>query len=173
MDGASQLVISNTGVHRDADGRYCLNDLHRAAMAQGKATKQHRPGSFMRRDETKRLIAAIEKRCTDLCITPVSIVKGNRPGITQGTFVTKPLVYAYAMWIDADFHLDVIDAFDRAHGQQQTLWQQMQALIEKEVGSQVRASFGSHLMLTRKRELPALRDERESLETAMQPSLLN
>lgn len=77
------------------------------------------------------------------------------------------------MWIDSDFHLDVIEAFDRAQGEQQTLWQQMQALIAKEVGSQVRASFGSHLMLTRKRELPTLREERGFLEAAIQPSLLN
>lgn len=56
---------------------------------------------------------------------------------------------------------------------QRNLWQQMQELIAKEVGSQVRASFGSHLMLTRKRELPILRDERGMLEAAIQPSLLN
>jgi Rha family phage regulatory protein len=56
---------------------------------------------------------------------------------------------------------------------EKNMWQQMQALIAKEVGSQVRASFGSHLMLTRKRELPSLRDERYMLESAIQPSLLN
>lgn len=56
---------------------------------------------------------------------------------------------------------------------ERNLWQQMQALISKEVGSQVRATFGSHLMLARKRELPALRDERHMLETLIQPSLLN
>jgi Rha family phage regulatory protein len=56
---------------------------------------------------------------------------------------------------------------------QHSLWQQMQALIAKEVGSQVRASFGSHLMLDRKREIPPLRHERELLEMAIQPSLLN
>ena len=55
----------------------------------------------------------------------------------------------------------------------QGVWQQMQALIAKEVNSQVRASFGSHLMLSRKREIPALRDERTLLESAIQPSLLN
>lgn len=53
------------------------------------------------------------------------------------------------------------------------LWQRMHALIAKEVGSQVRASYGSHLMLDRKRELPGLRTEREMLESAIQPSLLN
>lgn len=62
---------------------------------------------------------------------------------------------------------------DRLDAGRQNLWQQMQALIAKEVGSQVRASFGSHLMLDRKRELPSLRTEREMLESAIQPSLLN
>ncbi|ATQ74844.1 hypothetical protein CR152_32035 [Massilia violaceinigra] len=62
------------------------------------------------------------------------------------------------------------DALSRG---ERNLWQQMQALIAKEVASEVRASFGSHLMLDRKRELPSLRDERHLLETAIQPSLLN
>lgn len=56
---------------------------------------------------------------------------------------------------------------------ERNLWQQLQALIAKEVASEVRASFGSHLMLDRKRELPSLRDERCLLESAIQPSLLN
>lgn len=167
------LTISSTHVRQDADGRYCLNDLHRAAMSNGKATKSHRPGTFLRRPETVALVAAMQKRCTSQCITTVRTIKGNTPGITQGTFVSKVLVIAYAMWIDADLHLDVIEAFDRGQSGQRGLWQQMQALIAKEVGSQVRASFGSHLMLNRKRELPGLRTEREMLESAIQPSLLN
>lgn len=168
-----KLTICNTSVRQDIDGRYCLNDLHRAAMEQGKATKSHRPGSFLKRPETIALIAAMKKRCTQQCITPVLTVKGNTPGVTQGTFVAKTLVYAYAMWIDADFHLDVIEAFDRMRGDQQGLWQQMQALIAREVESKVRASFGSHLMLERKREIPAFRDERMLLNDQIQPSLLN
>jgi phage regulator Rha-like protein len=56
---------------------------------------------------------------------------------------------------------------------EKNLWMRMQELIAKEVGSQVRASFGSHLMLTRKREIPHLREERGMLESAIQPSLLN
>jgi phage regulator Rha-like protein len=79
---------------------------------------------------------------------------------------------AAALWKEA-----YISAFNTMAEQlragQQNLWQQMQALIAKEVSSQVRASFGSHLMLSRKRELPTLRDERGMLEAAIQPSLLN
>lgn len=57
--------------------------------------------------------------------------------------------------------------------QQGGLWLQMQALIAREIESQVRASFGSRLMLNRKKEIPPLKTERELLEQAIQPSLLN
>ena len=166
------LNIQNTHIRQDADGRYCLNDLHRAAMARGKATKSQRPGTFLKRPETANLVAAMKKRCTAGCITSVSTIKGNTPGVTQGTFVTKALVYAYAMWIDADFNLDVIEAFDSVQQLSMGLWQQMQALIAHEVESKVRASFGSHLMLERKREIPYFRNERMELESQIQPSLL-
>lgn len=53
------------------------------------------------------------------------------------------------------------------------LWQQMQALIAQEVESKVRASFGSHLMLERRRQIPFFATERERLENELQPSLLN
>lgn len=62
---------------------------------------------------------------------------------------------------------------EAASGDQQGLWIQMQALVAKEVSSQVKASFGSHLMLQRKKEIPPLRTERQILEAAIQPSLLN
>lgn len=166
------LTIQETAIRQDADGRYCLNDLHRAAVARGRATSSHRPGEFMRRKETGKLIAAVDKRCADSRIASVSVVKGGMPGATQGTFVAKALVYAYAMWIDADFHLDVIEAFDSAQRDNMDLWQQMQALIAREVKSKVRASFGSHLMLERKRQIPRFEEERSLLESQIQPSLL-
>ncbi|MEY4768038.1 MAG: hypothetical protein RL637_677, partial [Pseudomonadota bacterium] len=43
-------------------------------------------------------------------LEPVKIVKGFNQ--KQGTYVVKPLVYAYAMWISARFHLQVINAYD-------------------------------------------------------------
>lgn len=62
---------------------------------------------------------------------------------------------------------------DELGRREQSLWQQMQALIAKEVESKVRASFGSHLMLQRKREIPEFDAERSLFERQMQPSLLN
>lgn len=60
---------------------------------------------------------------------------------------------------------------DELQGRHRNLWEQMQALIAKEVESKIRASFGSHLMLERKRALPHIIAERTSLESQIQPSL--
>lgn len=65
------------------------------------------------------------------------------------------------------------DMAERINNHDKNLWQQMNALIAREIESKIRASFGSHLMLTRKKEIPPLRDERQILEDAIQPSLLN
>lgn len=101
------LAIANTAI-RQFDGLYSLNDLHNAAGGEVK----HQPTRFMRLDQTRALIAEIE--CSpEMVITPSKVIKGNRAdGAQQGTYVCKELVYAYAMWISAKFHLAVIRAFD-------------------------------------------------------------
>lgn len=53
----------------------------------------------------------------------------------------------------------------------QNLYQQLQALVAEEVETQVKASFGSHLMLERKRAIPDFERRREALESQLQPSL--
>jgi len=47
----------------------------------------------------------------------------------------------------------------------------MQALIAREVESKVRASFGSHLMLERKREIPQLHANISTLREEIEPPL--
>lgn len=51
------------------------------------------------------------------------------------------------------------------------LWQQMQALIAQEVESKIKASFGSRLMLDRKREIPFFDSEHQRLDAEIQPGL--
>jgi Rha family phage regulatory protein len=56
------------------------------------------------------------------------------------------------------------------HGQA-ALWQQMQDWTRRNESSLVRASFGSRLMLDRKKALPDLKRQFAQLATALQPEL--
>lgn len=60
---------------------------------------------------------------------------------------------------------------DALNQRTQSLYQQLQALVAEEVSSQVKASFGSHLMLERKRSIPGFNQRREQLEAEIQPAL--
>ncbi len=79
------LVIDDFNINQDAEGRYCLNDLHKAA---GGATK-HRPAVWLQNQQTIDLA----KECEIEGILPIFA----KPGF--GTFAIKPLAIAYAAWI--------------------------------------------------------------------------
>jgi hypothetical protein len=91
-------------IRQDAHNRFSLNDLHRAS---GRARRQG-PSFWLDNKQTQELVDEVAKEMTDTG-NPVSVIKGG-PG--QGTYVARDLVYAYAMWISAKFHLKVIRAFD-------------------------------------------------------------
>ncbi|MEI7073300.1 KilA-N domain-containing protein [Pectobacterium versatile] len=97
------LTISNITIHQDADGRYSLNDLHKAAGNKQK----HKPVHWQALQQTKELIEEISKVEIPTFI-PLSVKKG----CYGGTYVCKELVYSYAMWISAEFSLKVIRAYD-------------------------------------------------------------
>lgn len=103
------FTICNTQIRQDAAGRYCLNDLHRAAGGE----KRHQPNHFLENQQTKALIMEVEAApgipgAEDNQALRVYL-GGNGP---QGTYACKELVYAYAMWISAKFQLQVIRTFD-------------------------------------------------------------
>lgn len=101
---STSLTIADVAVRQDSAGRYCLNDLHRAAGGDAK----HQPAMFLRLDMTQALAAEIENSA-DVQSSRAVVSKGGRNG---GTFVAKELVYAYAMWISPAFNLKVIRAYD-------------------------------------------------------------
>ena len=98
------LTIASTTINQDNQGRYCLNDLHKAAGSESK----NQPAFFMRRNDTKELIAELSSANSQTI--PVETITGKNK--EQGTYVVKELVYAYAMWISPKFHLQVIRAYD-------------------------------------------------------------
>lgn len=102
----SDLVIAGYGIRRDAAGRYSLNDLHRAA---GGAAR-HQPAFWLRGAQAEDLVAELLQSADPQSASPVLTING---GPARGTYVAKELVYAYAMWISAAFHLQVIRAYDQ------------------------------------------------------------
>lgn len=100
---ASQIIVSDISIHQDAEGRYSLNDLHKAAGGE----RRHRPIYWLSSQQTKELIEEIEK-----VEIPTFCPLESKRGCKGGTYVCKELVYAYAMWISAAFSLKVIRAYD-------------------------------------------------------------
>lgn len=103
------LVIGDFSIRQDEDGRYCLNDLHKASGYD----KKHQPAYFIRNQQTKDLIDEIVNSANlqSLESNQIEPVK-KMEGVKGGTYVVKELVYSYAMWISAKFHLIVIRAYD-------------------------------------------------------------
>ncbi len=107
------LVIGNFSIRQDEDGRYCLNDLHKASGG----LEKYKPTRFIRNQQTQELIREIEQ-VSDMRLCEnnqrpkmVFAVKTFHGGANQGTYVVEDLVYSYAMWISAKFHLMVIRAY--------------------------------------------------------------
>ncbi|HGJ5856512.1 MULTISPECIES: KilA-N domain-containing protein [Arsenophonus] len=99
------IVIENTVVRQDAFGRYCLNDLHRAAVAQGKATDSQRPSKFMRSDGIAAFVQSLseaQKRAS------VNVIRG---GLESGTWADELVAIRYAAWIEPTFEVQVYEQF--------------------------------------------------------------
>ncbi|OUM22322.1 hypothetical protein B8W70_26355 [Pseudomonas sp. 1239] len=99
----SNLIVCDVAIKQDAEGRYCLNDLHKAAGAN----PNHKPAEWLRYSIAKDLID--ELKVGNPTLSPIKAVTGR----TGGTYVVKELVYAYAMWISPKFNLEVIRSYDR------------------------------------------------------------
>lgn len=97
-----ELTILNTAIRRDSAGRFCLNDLHCVAGGE----ERHSPNRYTR---TEGFQALVDEQTPELAFAPVASI---REGTSPGTYVTKELVYAYAVWVSPKFHLAVIRAFD-------------------------------------------------------------
>jgi hypothetical protein len=53
----NRLIIVGVSIRQDEEGRYCLNDLHKAAGSESR----HQPGKWLENKQTRELIAEFEK----------------------------------------------------------------------------------------------------------------
>ena len=101
----SNIVTIGTSAIREFNGFYSLNDLHKASGGE----KKHQPNNFIRLEQTQSLIHELSS--SHLRSIETVIGKGKE----QGTYACRELVIAYAAWISAAFHLQVIRVFLDAH----------------------------------------------------------
>lgn len=94
----STLNINGTPIPVSDRGLYNINVVHQASGGM----KPDRPGYFLATKQSKEMVQKL--KAAGIPATEL------RAGI--GTFVAKPLVIAYAMWLSVDFALKVIQAYD-------------------------------------------------------------
>lgn len=98
------IVIDNTEIKQDSQGRYCLNDLHKASGGN----PIHSPAQFFRNKSVSDFVQALTDM--QICTSPVSAIRG---GTEQGTYVCEELVYKYASWINPEFDVKVHAIFKK------------------------------------------------------------
>lgn len=144
-----------------------------AAAGYGK-----RPVAWLRMAETRRYLAAMCRRSK---VRETHYVKTSRGGDMRisgvaGTWLHPKLAVRFAQWLDIDFAVwcdEQIDVIMRGGQERQSaMWKELQTEIAADAGSLVRASFGSRLMLDRKREKPIYKARIAKLNASLQPSLL-
>ncbi|MGJ8516637.1 P63C domain-containing protein [Carnimonas bestiolae] len=107
MTDITVINLHGIQVRIDEEGRYCLNDLHKAAKANGKAGNSQRPGEFLKTAQVQRFV----DRLTDA--NNVASVVSIKGGKRQGTYAHELVVTRYAAWIDVDFEIDVYATFQQ------------------------------------------------------------
>ena len=110
----SPVTIADTRIRQDDQGRYCLNDLHKAAVAQGSNARAKEPGKFFRSPRVQELVKLLESESDTpnwgITLAPVNALREG-PYEERGTYVCLELVVAYGQFVSAAFDLKVIRSF--------------------------------------------------------------
>lgn len=103
------LEIDGILIRVDSDGRFCLNDLEKAAKASG-VVKDIRPSQWLSLGATKELVECLDagKHASDKDQSLIVRKGGDK---WQGTFASLDLIYDYAAWISPAFKLKVYRTF--------------------------------------------------------------
>lgn len=100
----THLSILGTSIRQDAEGRYCLNDCHRAAGGDN----AKRPSLWAENAQTKALIVELEGSAGNPA-HPFNVVTAG-PNEGRGTYGSEEVLLAYAQWISPAFHVQCLRA---------------------------------------------------------------
>lgn len=105
------VSVNGVSVRVDDEGRYSLNDLHAAAVANGEASESQRPSVFLRSAQIKRFVKALKSKALKSASEqnqPLRVVKG---GEQSGAWGVELLAIRYAAWIKPEFEIEVYEVF--------------------------------------------------------------
>ncbi|HGH5415694.1 TPA: KilA-N domain-containing protein [Citrobacter freundii] len=99
------VSVNGVSVRLDNEGRYNLNDLHAAAVANGEATENQRPSQFMRSRQVRKFVDTLTRvqKCT--------AVKTINGGLNHGVWALELVAIRYAAWLSAEFEIRVYQTF--------------------------------------------------------------
>lgn len=100
----TEITVFGTNIRKDAEGRFSLNDLHKAAMTKGHATESQRPGNFIK--SSKDFLDVVNDNATVVAIK-------KQAGKGGGTYATELVALRYAGWISSSVEVEVYQTFQK------------------------------------------------------------
>ncbi|WP_172728716.1 KilA-N domain-containing protein [Kluyvera cryocrescens] len=128
------VSVNGISVRLDDEGRYNLNDLHAAAVANGQASESQRPSVFIRSATVKAFVKALKSALE--INQPLKVVKG---GDSPGIWGVELLAIRYAAWLSAEFEIRVYQTF--------------QTLVRKGVDAMSRLNKIDHIINTESKQI--------------------
>lgn len=142
------LIVDSTVIRRQANGLFCLNDLHEALAA---GEENLAPGRFLRLQSTKDAVARLE------LIYGPGILETVTHGVDRGSYAHEELAQDYAGWLNP-IYKDKLRAIARQATVAQTA--AMQERVER-----IEASLGQEIArrIQTEGQLHTLEEEVKSL----------
>jgi len=107
------LVMFETAIRQDKEGRYCLNDLHKAAIASGLPVARKNPAEFFRTDMANNFVESVKKAgllTTEEPVVPFTVRNGGK---NPGTYAVRLVAQRYCGWLSSDFEVAVYSLIDK------------------------------------------------------------
>lgn len=156
-------------VSRDEDGRFSLTDLHRSAVASGRAAVHQRPSAFLAAKRVQAFVSAVSGRDG---VDAVRLRDGH-------AYAVRSVVLRYVSWLDPALEAQVFRYFEA--GQSNSLSRMAQRAADN-FDSALRieaddresfqlASLGAQHMISRRQMLRVIQRRRNALALAMQTRL--